>query len=243
MCEIADAMASAPATSLYEALMAVKPDDLTPNAWAVRAGVNRNVFNDVRRRGTLKTDILQKLLGAVDVSFAQFDAGLHPVKTEVAGTGVSGAADVRREFFGEKPAQMPLLGTATGGEYGDIDEDIELTELHLGEVLDYLAKPLSLARDKDAYALTIVGDSMAPRFKPGERVAVSPLASIAIGDDVIVQLRGMDGEDERVKMVLIKELVRRSASTVTLRQHNPARDFTVARGRVVSMHKVQGHFL
>lgn len=82
---------------------------------------------------------------------------------------------------------------------------------------------------------------MVPRFKPGERVGVSPRAQVDIGDDVIVQLR--NGEDDRVRLVLIKELVRRNASYVELRQYNPPVTFRVDRAEIVSMHKVKGHFL
>jgi phage repressor protein C with HTH and peptisase S24 domain len=157
------------------------------------------------------------------------------VLTEVRSAGVS-----PNKLTGG--GRMPLLGTALGAESADLEDDIELTELHLNDVLDYLAKPEALAGDPGAYALTIVGNSMVPRFKPGERVAVSPRAIVGIGDDVIVQLRGGEGEGERIKMVLIKELVRRTASYVELRQFNPDTVFRVEAKRVAAMHKVRGTY-
>jgi phage repressor protein C with HTH and peptisase S24 domain len=63
-------------------------------------------------------------------------------------------------------------------------------------VLDYLARPPSLADDPDAYAVEIVGESMAPRFEPGERAFVSPKARVGIGDDVIVQLRAVEAREQ-----------------------------------------------
>lgn len=226
---------------LYARLMAIKPDGLTLNAWAIHAGVSRTFFNDVRKRGNARHDSLLKILGAVGVSLGDFEAGHVRVRTEVRGTGIH---DVHRTFRGAEPlAALPLYGSAVGGEYGNVDEHIELTELHLSEVLDYLARPASLATDRDAYALTIVGDSMEPRYKPGEKVAVSPRSSVGIGDDVIVQLLGADGEDERIKMVLIKELVRRTGSHVELRQYNPPGTFLIPREQVAAMHKVKGHYL
>jgi phage repressor protein C with HTH and peptisase S24 domain len=145
------------------------------------------------------------------------------------------------DFLSDAP-KMPLLGTALGADDDSLEEDIELTELHLGDVLDYVTRPASLVDDKQAYALTIVGNSMMPRFKPGERVAVSPKAPVSIGDDVIVQLRGEEDDAEKIKMVLIKELVRRTAGYVELRQYNPEMTFRIEAKRVAAMHKVRSNF-
>jgi len=141
----------------------------------------------------------------------------------------------------ELPA-IPVLGSAMAIESFDPERDIELTELNMAEVLDNVRRPLSLANDSSAYAVTVVGDSMWPRFRPGRRVIVSPKAPVSIGDDVIVQLRGNGQEQEagRVSLVLIKELVRRSASYVELRQFNPDVTFKVERDRVAAIHKVIG---
>ena len=49
-------------------------------------------------------------------------------------------------------------------------------------------RPSSLAGDSQAYAVTVVGESMWPRFRPGRKLLVSPAAPVAIGDDVLVRL-------------------------------------------------------
>jgi phage repressor protein C with HTH and peptisase S24 domain len=222
---------------IYRRLMAVKPDGLTLNAWANLAGINRSMFNAIRKHGNPTSDTLAKLLDAIDVSLAQFEAGTATVRTEVTGTGLH---DVERAWRSAEPSKpVPLLGSAIGGEWED---QIELTELHLGEVLDYLARPPSLSGDKAAYAVTIVGDSMAPRFEPGERAFVSPRTPASIGDDVIVQLRACGEEDDadRVTMVLIKRLVKRTAGFVELRQFNPDMIFRVPSERIAAIHRVRG---
>lgn len=225
---------------LIDSLMAVKPDGLTQNAWALKAGVNRTIFNDVRKRNNIRHDSLVKLLDAAGVSLAQFETGRTLVATEVRAAGVR---DPMRANFGDAPLPaLKLLGSAIGGEYAD-GEGIDLIELQLAEVLDYLSRPASLANDKDAYALTVISDSMSPRFEPGERIAVSPRAPVSVGDDVIVQLRG-NGEDQeadRVAMVLVKRLVRRSAGFVELRQFNPDKILRVEAERIASIHKVAGN--
>lgn len=230
--------------SLYDTLMAIKPEGLSLNAWAVKAGVNRTIFNDVKKRGNIRHDSLIKLLTAVGVSLADFEAGQAPVQSEVRGTGMS-PREVREAWaVPENVAPVPLLGSAFGGEWDDL-EDVEMIELRLAEVFDYLARPPSLTEDPEAYAVEIVGESMAPRYEPGERVFVSPKAAVRVGDDVIVQLRapGDPDEDDRagqVTEVLIKRLVRRTAAFYELRQFNPDKTFQVPVARVRRIHRVRG---
>lgn len=225
---------------IYQQLMRFKPTAWSPNKWAVEAGVSRTVWADIRKHGNPNRRTLEKLLAAAGSSVAEFEALRTDVtvRTEVAGTGMS-VADAERAWRGA-PRQKPIphLGVAVGGEYG---EDIEMVELHLAEVLDYMTRPGDVT-DPAAYGLTIVGNSMSPRFKPGERIIVSPRAPASIGDDVVVQLRAEADPDsqlaDRVTMVLIKELVRKTAKYVELRQHNPDRMFHVPIERVAAIHRV-----
>lgn len=119
-----------------------------------------------------------------------------------------------------------------------------MIELRLSEVLDYLIRPSTLSDDPDAYALEIVGDSMAPRYEPGELVYVSPKAPVRVGDDVIVQLAAR-GEHEgndvvgKITEVLIKRLVRRSSTFIELRQFNPDKTFRVPTDLVHCIHRVR----
>jgi hypothetical protein len=231
------------APAIYRALLALKPDELKLGPWAERAGLARNYFNGLKDHGNPRREALDALLGAIGRTQTDLDRLMQPVGAEVAAIPGPATHDMRRTFYGEGDLPpLQLMGTAIGGEFGDLDEDIELTELHLGDVLGYLARPASLAGDIKAYALTIVGDSMSPRFRPGERVGVSPRAPVAIGDDVIVQLRGPEDDGERIKMVLIKELVRRTANYVELRQYNPDMTFRVEAKRVASLHAVRANF-
>lgn len=226
---------------MHQALLRIKPPALSKNAWTVQAGVSRSFFTDVKKHGNPERETLEKVLGAIGWTIDRFEteSGLYPVQTEVRGAGAVGHSELRSLVFGEDPLPpLPLYGSAQGG---NLDDDFALTELDLSEVLDYLRRPASLADDRDSYALTIVGDSMSPRFKPGERVGVSPRARIEIGDDIIVQLRGTD--TDRVKRVLIKELVRRRADHIILKQHNPPHELRIERADIVSLHKVKGHFL
>ncbi len=141
-------------------------------------------------------------------------------------------------------AKLPLWGGALGVREFDPDQHVELTELDMSDILEYIDRPPSLAHDQNAYCVTVIGDSMWPRFRPGKRLYVSTRATPAIGDDVIVQLRGTETDTatyrDRVTSVLIKELVRRSATFIELRQFNPEMTFRVSSDQVAAMHKVLG---
>jgi SOS-response transcriptional repressor LexA len=162
------------------------------------------------------------------------------IVSEVAPTGIN---DPMHTKFGDGSlTPVPVVGSAEGSEYQGVNSQIEMTELDMGEILDHVRRPQSLKGDAGAYAVTIVGDSMYPRFRPGRRVIVSPRAPVVVGDDVIVQLVGEENDfgERRVVRVLIKELVRRSGSFVELRQFNPDITFKVERSDIAAIHKVAG---
>lgn len=231
-------MAPAEESQLYRDLMRLRPGELTPNAWAVKAGVNRTVWADMRRHGNPSRRTLEKLLAAAGSSLAEFEA----LRVEHGPTmpGPPAAEGVGDRPAGWRPAPLPplpLFATAMAGEWGGAGSRIELTDLNREVALGQVDRPSSLAGDPEAYALTIIGDSMWPRFRPGRRIAVSPRSPIAIGDDVVVILAGGSGSGQKL---LIKELAKRSASAIELRQFNPDMHFGVAAEDIAAMHKVSG---
>ena len=230
---------------VFQDLMRLKPDDLTPNAWAVKAGVSRTVWADMRRHGNPSRRTLEKLLVVAGSSIAEFEAlRVGDAPSQGAAEAGSQLRDVRRrQWTGPTLPTLPLLGSVFGGEWKNGDGAVELIEIRDSQILDRLPRPPTLAGDLQAYAITIVGDSMWPRFRPGRRVAVSPNAPVAIGDDVLVQLvpdRKSHGERTAV---MVKELVRRSGNEVELRQFNPDLCFRVRTGEIGAIHKVMGELI
>lgn len=209
--------------------MRFKPESLSPNAWAVKAGVSRTVWTDMRRHGNPSRRTLEKLLAVAGSSLAEFEAlrlGSEP-RQPVAAAARGHVGDTR---WGWTPAQLPplpLVSSSLGGEWGQ-GSGIEITEVRPGELLERLPRPLSLAGDPEAYALTIVGAAMWPRFRPGSRIAVSPRAPVAVGDDVLARLHPEQGAAGGIERVLIMHLVKRSADAFELRQFNP--DLTIQLG-------------
>ncbi|HET8750785.1 MAG TPA: S24 family peptidase [Sphingomicrobium sp.] len=229
-------MTDADGSQIYLDLMRFKPEGWTPNAWATNAGVSRTVWSDMRRHGNPSRRTLEKLLTAAGSSLAEFEA-LRIGRKPSEASSTSALEDRAAPAWGRPSLPpLPLVATAMAGEWGG--EGVELTELRGGEILDRVSRPQSLANDRTAYAATIVGDSMWPRFRPGRRVAISPKAPVAIGDDVLVKFKG--GGSGGADLVLIKELVRRSAGGLKLRQFNPDVTFDVPSEEVAVVEKVLG---
>lgn len=122
--------------------------------------------------------------------------------------------------------------TTTDGQAMMVDRSSFDPEYHVR----YIVRPPALQGDRDAYAIYFHGESMVPRFRPGEIGFAQPSRPPAPGDDVIIQLNG--GESGEVESVIVKQLVRQTAKEVVLEQFNPPAIFTLPRRQVVRMHRI-----
>lgn len=223
---------------LLDDLMRLKPVDMTANSWAVRAGVSRTIWADIRRHGNPSRRTLEKLLAAAESSLAEFEAlRIDPPASTDHHPASGQIGDVARPWRQQPLPPLPVVESRQGGEWPEIGSGLEVITIMPDRIIDRLPRPASLANDSAAFALTVIGNEMWPRFRPGRRVAVSPAAAVAIGDDVALDL-GPDGQGGQ--KVLLKELGRRSAASIELRQFHPDRTFTVAADQVVALHKVVG---
>lgn len=233
-------------SQIYRDLLRFKPEGLSANAWAVKAGVSRTVWTDMRRHGNPSRRTLEKLLAAADSSLAEFEAlRLGPQARQQVENAAFGRLGEARSGWAPAPLPpLPLIASGLAGEWGEPGSQIELTEIRPGELVDRLPRPISLAIDPDAFALTIVGDSMWPRFSPGCRVAISPRSPVALGNDVLARLLPVAGAAHSgTDQVLIKQLVKRTATMLELRQFNPDRTFRVHTGEVEAVLKIVGELI
>jgi phage repressor protein C with HTH and peptisase S24 domain len=230
-------------SQIFRDLMRFKPERLSPNAWAVQAGVSRTVWTDMRRHGNPSRRTLEKLLAAIGSSVAEFEAlRLGPEPKQLAAAGQIG--DLRQSWTPAPLPPLPLVRSSLGGEWTGPGGTAEVTEVRPRELIGRLPRPPSLAGDPEAFALTIVGASMWPRFRAGARVAVSPRSPVAIGDDVLVRLRASSGAAHSgTERTLIMHLVRRSAAFFELRQFNPDITFRVDVGEVEAMPRIAGEII
>ena len=167
---------------------------LSPSGLAKRSGLDPTTFNKSKR---VTPDGRERWPSTESVSKA-LAATASSIDTFVQLIGDS-ARTVQ---------SVPLLGFAQAGTGGYFDDG----GLPAGKGWDEVGLPS--VNDEHAYALEISGDSMAPIYKEGTLVIVSPAASIRRGDRVVVKTK--NGE------VMVKELKRRTAKSIELRSINPA---------------------
>jgi phage repressor protein C with HTH and peptisase S24 domain len=143
----------------------------------------------------------------------------------------TGTAPANAIYSAERwPRDLRVLGMAECGPDG--------WSLWNGEVIEMTSRPPNLAGAALAYAVYVVGDSMEPRYHSGELVYVHPGRPVDVGAYVLVQVRPRhDGDAPRA---VVKRLVRRSATKVTLEQFNPKKTIELKSSDILSMHRVVG---
>ena len=169
---------------------------LSPSGLAKKSGLDPTTFNKSKR---VTRDGRTRWPSTESVAKALTATGT-PIDTFVQLIEETGRSTVKKT--------VPLIALAQAGEAGYFDASGFPTGLGWEEIR------FPAINDEHAYALEISGDSMAPIYKEGTLVIVSPAASIRRGDRVVVKTR--DGE------VMAKELKRRTAKSIELRSLNPA---------------------
>lgn len=169
---------------------------LTPSGLARKAGLDPTTFNRSKRETPAgrqrwpSTESIAKVLQATGASLDEFMALIS----------ASGEATRRHT--------RPLIGMAQAGEGGFFDD----AGFAVGAGWDEIE--ILADADEHSYALEISGDSMAPLYREGDVVIVSPAAPIRRGDRVVVKT--ITGE------ILAKELKRQTARSIELHSINPA---------------------
>lgn len=135
---------------------------------------------------------------------------------------------------------LPIYGTALGAPKIVEGEAIEQTSLNSGDVIGYAKRPVILNGHNDAYALYTVGHSMYPKYDEGEMLVAQHKRPARVGDDVVVYLRAEGEEDdgERARCVLVKRLLKKTASYIELEQFNPATTFKIPVEQVLRIDRI-----
>ncbi|MEI6207341.1 MAG: S24 family peptidase [Desulfuromonadales bacterium] len=125
-----------------------------------------------------------------------------------------------------KVRQIPIISWAQAGTDGFF-EDAYAVGSGIGTLnwFDDL-------KDNNAYALMIRGDSMSPRYDPGDYVIISPAAGVKTGDYAVVKLT--DGQ------VMAKKVTLRNGDFVLSSVNKEYDDLFVAKKDVVFTHKIVG---
>lgn len=119
---------------------------------------------------------------------------------------------------------IPVRSAARGGD----EQEMFLED----GPIDYIARPHSLLHVRDAYSIYMIGDSMTPRFRPGQLLHINPYKPPQAGTGVVVT--------KTDNVVLIKEFVRRSATMLYLKQYYPAAELKYPLSEIRDIHIVVG---
>lgn len=159
---------------------------------------------------------------------------LEAKRTELAQPTVSTATLNRAEL----PRDVPVMGTAMGAN-GD-----GAFVLNQGDPVDFARRGPGIAQNRKVFAVYVEGDSMVPRYEPGELIYLDPARPVRIGDDVLLEVaHPVQGEPPRT---YLKRLVRRTADRVVVEQFNPAKQLEFPVGattrivRVLRLSEIMG---
>jgi len=188
---------------------------LSASGLARLAGLDPTTFNKSKREGVdgklrwPSTESLSKVLHATGSALEQFVA---LIAEEAGGSRVS-------------LRLIPLIGLAQAGSKGFFDD----AGFPAGSGWEEIAFPE--LGDPHAYALEIIGESMLPVYRDGDRVIVSPAASTRRGDRVVVKT--VEGE------VMAKLLGRTTLRRTELQSFNPKFDDRVLdASEIVFIHRI-----
>ena len=137
---------------------------------ARRAGLDATTFNRskrITRDGKARwpsTESVAKVLSATGANLGDLALLLGP------------------EQAGGLARKIPLMGFGDADQYGLFDDKGRPK----GNLWDEMEVPFT--SDDDAYALQISDDSLAPLYRAGDVIIVSPVAALRRGDRVIVKL-------------------------------------------------------
>ncbi|HEV2652365.1 MAG TPA: helix-turn-helix transcriptional regulator [Rhizomicrobium sp.] len=188
---------------------------LSPSGLAKLAGLDPTTFNKSKRGGANgklrwpSTESVSKVLAATNASMEDF--------VSLIGRGSGPTRSYSRS--------VPLIGMAQAGARGFFDD----AGFPAGAGWDEI--PFPELSDEHAYALEITGESMLPVYRDGDRIVVSPSASVRRGDRVVV--KSAAGE------VMAKQLSRQTAQRIELKSFNPAfEERSFALNEIVFMHRI-----
>ncbi|MBR0716614.1 helix-turn-helix transcriptional regulator [Bradyrhizobium liaoningense] len=167
---------------------------LSPSGLAKRAGLDPTTFNKSKR---VTPDGRERWPSTESIAKALAAAG-SSIETFVKLIG-DGAGDGR---------SVPLISFAQAGNTGYFDE----LGLPSGKGWDQVALPS--AEDDHTFALEISGDALAPAYRDGDIIVVSPATPVRRGDRVVVKTKA--GE------LMVKALKRRTAKVLELAALDPA---------------------
>lgn len=127
------------------------------------------------------------------------------------------------------PIDVPVFGTvaASGFEGGAFRLS--------SDIVEWAARPPGLMMVPDLYALEVRGDSMFPKFEPGDIIYVHPHRQYRPGDVVVIQEPDSDNGEPRS---YVKVFRKETDAQLIASQYNPPTELEFAKSSGFKVHKV-----
>lgn len=210
----------------------------------VTGGKGVTAIRDIDRRGSMPAgDRLERIADTLDTTTDWLLGKSQDPATVRSEVRIGEEVGSYLKGVPENPVEpgIPLVGTGDCADLEVCDASGKMVEVERSSFdEDYhvrmITRPPALRGARDLYAVYFHGESMQPRFEPGEVGIVDPRRPAGPGDYVLVQLNAGDSDD--VVSVLVKRLVRQNAQEIVLEQFNPALTFTVPKSRVARIHRI-----
>lgn len=135
---------------------------------------------------------------------------------------------VTEGLVGER--DFPVFASAMGG-------DGEMIVAY--EPIEYVKRPSILEGVPGAFAMYVVGESMEPRYEPGDMLLVHPKRQPIAGDDILIVKH--DGET-REHAASVKRLVKAHPDRYRVKQYNPPSEFEVPRPDIKNVFVIVGSY-
>lgn len=190
--------------------------NLTAATASRKAGLSKDAIRNMKRASAsqsqqgVSTNTINALAAALEVSPAWL---------------LSGADDAEPE----QDRTLPVFGLAAGSLAGQA--------VMTPEPVEFVPCPPALTRVRDAYALTVTGTSMEPRYFAGDLIFIHPHRPVRPGDHVVVQVR-KDPSQAGVNETWIKRFKADTETEIVTEQYNPRADMRFKRQYVAAIHRV-----
>ncbi|MFK5980842.1 MAG: S24 family peptidase [Rhizobiaceae bacterium] len=160
------------------------------------------------------------------------EAADHDVKYLLSGTEFTSVSETETgpELVDQPeqlPVDIPIYGTAAGSISGSV--------AILSDVIDWVARPAGLKNAQHSYALYVSGNSMQPKYSPGDIIFLHPGRPPKSGDIVVVQTQNHDGADV---ISFVKEYIKPTDDGILTRQYNKPVDIEFKTNTIKAIHRV-----
>lgn len=134
------------------------------------------------------------------------------------------------DYSFSQPNVHPLMATDKVPVYGYVAGSTDRVAINEGRIIGMRDRGPALAYAREGFYVMVIGDSMEPRLRPGEYVAVNPVLPPIRGDECVVQFINAEA--------IVKTFVSQTADTLTVSQYNPKKNLTFHTNEVLSVYPV-----